>query len=410
MTYRVKTCSFLSSVLFCFSFFFHHSAAAGLRLAFPLRPRAVYALRAGAIGDALGALVEFCGHDSKGFFRHGGTYVWQGDIKTIFDALRLSGTRRLRVTDDTIMTELVVWALYAWYGKGRNELASGQLMETIAQRTLNNYLLRNSSQSYSWADADRAPGVHSIRAVEYYQKTGVWNRSFYKRRAHGKEAGSGKVMSAAGFGLVIENPDIAAQYAAEHALISHPDVVSQAACAAIAYAVALGMGGERDLSLIVEKMKEKARAVSAANPVAEQKEWRAGRMYWPRWRDNGSGTPYTVADRITDVQVAMSKDATLASILAHHQGWGAPDLVGAVAALMLFTERQKWTVKEAVLAVVNVDSPVAGVDRDTVASVVGQVLVACSVPLGFAPNEFDAVEKDAERNALGKSLEKSYVA
>ncbi|MDQ5890135.1 MAG: ADP-ribosylglycohydrolase [Candidatus Dependentiae bacterium] len=366
------------------------------------RSGAIEALRAGAMGDALGALVEFCGHNEHGFFESDRPrYMVKGSITSIEDAKAFSKSAYLRVTDDTIMTELTVHAIWQWSLLQSTDRTIDALMHLIADATLANYAQRNKTNSYSWADSHRAPGVQCIEAINQYAHEKKWDRSLYKNRKVGREGGSGKVMDSAAFAFVIADTSLAVKLAQLHAKISHPDSVSQAACAAMAFAISSALDQKISLEKIIEGMIDCANAVSHNNEAAEALEWQKGSVYWPKWRTNESSKPYTVGQRISDVCDDCARGCSLDEILQRNGGWGAPDLVAAVVATALCGDAHGWTVKEAILAVVNANCGVGGIDRDTVASLVGQFLAARGVSMGFTDAEFALIERDGERKKGG---------
>lgn len=367
-------------------------------------PRISALLRAGAAADAMGAQVEFFGHCAEGFFKkHEDGVRWPACLTGVHDALSLatgSQTSALMVTDDTIMTELTLKEIQTWGFLPEGERTFERLMDTIAKATLANYEVRDTEGSYSWADGRRAPGAQCIKAIKEYAQGRCWDRSLAKRRAVGFEGGSGKVMDSAPFGCAFKEATVAAHGAQMHSKISHPDVVSQAACAAFAYGISSALYTNKPLGDLIAGMKQIATAVSAANRVAEGREWRAAKAYWPCWRHNNSSRPYTVAERIADVERDVERKVVLEKILQKHGGWGAPDLIAAVVGTALWAELKGWTVKEAVLAVINADSLPGGIDRDTVASAAAHFLAARGLPLGFSEEELCLIERDESRRAV----------
>jgi len=356
------------------------------------------AMRAGAIADAMAAPFEFLGHNKKGFYRDNPEApVYEGDVYFLADVLDFKKCAILPVSDDTIMSEVTLSALRKWQWTPTRDRSLDKLMTLIADATLKNYEERDTPGSYSWADSHRAPGNQCITAILDYKKTRQWDRRLLQSRAVGLEAGCGRCMDSFIFGVVTDSVTDGARLAIEHACLSHPDIVSQAACAAIAAAAGVGRIHSVRAYEFVDAMIYWAGRVSDKNKEQELKEWRLSQKFWPKWRKNDSNKPYTVEQRIYDVVADVKRGTPLDAILLQQGGWGAPGLVGAVVAILMYAEKNRWTVKDAVLAVINADCKPGEIDRDSVASCAAQLLAYLHMPMGFKEDDFARIEGDSDR-------------
>jgi len=380
-------------------------------LAVNLPEKARLALRVGAAADALGGLVAFYGHCSDGFFSSAGLVTSvPSKIASVRDACVSRGPCRLAttapVTGNTIMTELVLSVLIHWHEVEGDNKKVDELMALLTHKTLEIYQARNCLGSYSFAGPERFSELPSEAAVENYAPTKKGDYSLLKQYHLSLEGGFGKITSSGAFGLVCSNSLIAAYLAEMHACSSHSDIVSQAAYAAFAGAVSGALWKGMTVPALIDLMITIAAGVSCEHSRAEAAQWRRSKKHWPRWRLNRVKAPYTASQRIDDARRDVLKGLPLEKILQKYGGGcGEPDLVAGVMAVALYAFEQKWTVKQAVLAVVNADALCSGIDRNAIASAVGQLLTAAGHPIGFGEQELSFVERDDMRkNGLWKDL------
>lgn len=148
-------------------------------------------------------------------------------------------------TDDTRMAKLVLRILL----KNKDKL-SEKLNVLIAQAFLDD----QQNNLYGWDAHYRAPGISCKEAMgvlhkqQQMQKDRWWDVGFVDG------GGCGSVMRAHPFGLIFyENPDYAAQLAAQHSVITHGSPLALAACAAVAGGTALLMS-DKPFNEVTERM------------------------------------------------------------------------------------------------------------------------------------------------------------
>lgn len=389
-------------------------------------------LTIGAVGDARGNPVEFAHFDGSNFSN--GLHaiktlacMYQDAICSMI-ALPVDKEGKVIVTDDSIMTELTLTAcMYACdvYGdpSGDCEGAAGSvnqqcanaMMAEIAKATFMNFLERGDYEmgscfpvhGYSWASPARAPGTACFKAMAHYEKQlhqkyeFAWDRSSYVERAVGREGGCGKIMDSAAFGILFYmRPSAAAQLAALHSCISHPDIVSQAACGAYALGIALGLQG-KPFEEVVGAMFEYAKQFSDKHKDQETIEWNKT----PEEYKTGLGdsvqeraTPYTVYDRLLDAKKAALSTIPTDEFYACNTGFGAPDYLASVLFTAYRAQADGWTISEAMNRCINTT---AATDRDSLAAGVGRFMAAFQeFASGIDTAEFDLLERHVERVRL----------
>lgn len=370
-----------------------------------LKIRISACLSAGAIGDARGNPVEFDTYTKNGFANLGNKPVTSLDqLPTTLPSFR-EGAHI--VTDDTIMTELTLQACLEWRDQDEPGGVQG-LMKRIAQATLDNHDL--DADDYRWSGNGRAPGPTCINGIESFRKTGKWDLKAANKHTPGTGGGCGKVMDSAAFGIAFyDQPTRAASLAALHSRISHADVVSQSACAAMAVGIALAISGKRNLSFMVTMMQRVAEAVSILHYAEEEKEWNATPVqYKPTSKQVPGAPPYTVAQRIADARTDEANGVSPDEFYEENKGWGAPDFISSVVFTALRAQRKQWSVSTAINRVINTT---AGTDRDSLASGVGQFLGALDgPPSGIDTKEFEVLERSAERYVLAKEATEALLS
>jgi ADP-ribosylglycohydrolase len=354
----------------------------------------------GAVGDARGNPVEFVGFKDGAFVNGWPAITTLQQLNTI-PSLARSQDGRLIVTDDSIMTELILavgMQVFLRMTQPRKTQVS-DLMRMIAVATLVNaqwgldrsfYLKWAGARphasfaevdyvpGYSWITSSRAPGMACINALKYYVEECIkgnhnfaWDRSRNKNRFIGREGGCGKIMDAAAFGLLFwQQPAVAAQLSALHSCISHPDIVSQVACGAYSYAIAEGIKGG-SLNKIVLGMIRYAKQFSYNNARQEQTEW----LLTPvAYRGKRGDKPFTVAQRIILARAAALKKVSPDIFFAKNTGFGAPDFIASVVFTAYWALQNKATISDAMNCCINTT---ASTDRDSLAAGVGRFLGSC---------------------------------
>jgi ADP-ribosylglycohydrolase len=183
----------------------------------PIRDLILGSVLAAAVGDALGAPVEF---DSMRAIRDRFGPDGLTDL-----VLGPDGTARY--TDDTQMLEATA--------RGLLDGDPTDLDETMR---------RIAARFVAWArepqGGHRAPGNACLAGCRALAGGVDW------REAGGPTAGGcGSVMRVAPFGLRFHgDPQRAAEWGASHSMLTHGDPIARAACAAMATGVALAVGGQ----------------------------------------------------------------------------------------------------------------------------------------------------------------------
>ena len=375
----------------------------------------------GALGDARGNPVEFIGFDGTAFVNG-----WPA-VTTLQQFNRIAGLSRsedgrLIVTDDSIMTELVlaVGMQVLPVGSLITKEKMHQFMQAIAQAALVNAqwgldrslgfgwpgavkhpLKKGLSYvpDYSWITSARAPGMACINALKYYveqclqgHRIWAWDRSRNKERLMGREGGCGKIMDAAAFGLLLwRTPLMAAHISAMHSRISHPDIVSQAACGAYAHAIAEGIKNG-SLNKMVLGMIRYAQKFSQEHRRQELQEWNCTPL---AYRGRVGKKPYTVAQRMLAGRAAALKGVSPDIFFANNTGFGAPDFIASVVFAGYWAQRHKATISQAINRCINTTAPT---DRDSLAAGVGRFLAACKeFESGVEDSELALLERHEER-------------
>lgn len=195
------------------------------------------------------------------------------------------------------------------------------------------------------------------------RKTEKWDLKAIGKHQPGKGGGCGKVMDSAAFGIAFyDDPTHAMALAAMHSRISHCDVVSQAACWAMARGIALAIEGKKELKTIVNEMEVAATMISILYGNDEQDEWNATpASYKPKNKRAPDTPPYTTRQRIADAIQAEENGTSPDDFYEENKGWGALDFVAAVVFTALRAQRKGWSVSEAINCAINTT---AGTDRD----------------------------------------------
>ena len=184
------------------------------------RSRIVGAVLGAAIGDAMGAPVEFVSSVAE-IWRHHGPAGVTGFVRLD----EVAGGRRVaRYTDDTQMAEAVLRGLLD--ARDDDDDLDGA-MGRIAARFVE---WKNHPQG-----GHRAPGNACLAGCEALERGVPW------AEAGGATAGGcGSVMRAYPFGLVFaDDLERAEAWAVAHSRLTHGDPIALAACAAMAVGVAL---------------------------------------------------------------------------------------------------------------------------------------------------------------------------
>ncbi len=298
-----------------------------------------------ALGDALGAPVEFI--DSIAQIKH--DYCPHGiegiaSLKPQDFKRDQNGNRVLAYTDDTAMTLVTIQTLLTHKNKSCDYICA-QMAKDFALDMMH---------PFGWARPARAPGRACLKNITIIKDRVVQN----KDRADGwwkaggsKDGGCGSVMHAHPFGLVFhKDPEKAAQYAAQHSLITHGAPLAQASCAAMAIGVAYAYQ-EKDPQFIAQKMMETAAAYDQET-----------------------------ADKIEQViQYAKDRKVSSETVFKEFLGWAAHDAIAATVYVFLTFPDD---LPQAILFGVNTPG-----DSDSIASMAG-ALVGARVGIKQIPQDW----------------------
>lgn len=298
-----------------------------------------------ALGDALGAPVEFI--DSIAQIKR--DYSPNGiegisSLKPQDFKRDENGKPVLAYTDDTAMTLVTIQTLLTHKNKS---------CDSICAQMAKNFAL-DMMHPFGWARAARAPGRACLKNVAIIKDRVLQNKDrgngWWKAGAS-KDGGCGSVMHAHPFGLVFhDDPEKAAEFAAQHSLITHGAPLAQASCAAMAIGVAYAYQ-DKDPEFIVQKMKEAAAAYDQET-----------------------------ADKIEKaIEYAHNKKVSSETVFKEFLGWAAHDAIAATVYVFLAFPDD---LQKAILFGVNTPG-----DSDSIASMAG-ALVGARVGVKQIPQDW----------------------
>jgi ADP-ribosylglycohydrolase/protein-tyrosine phosphatase len=282
------------------------------------RSRFVGAALGAAIGDAMGHPTEFVRSLDEIRARFGPNGV---EGYALFD--ERDGVRFAPYTDDTQMAEAVMRPLLSG-------LAAGEDLDGVLDRMARAFV--------AWSV--RPQGGHRAPGRACLDGCAALARGVAPREAGGPRAGGcGSVMRAYPFGLVFSD-DLARaeQWAVEHSRLTHGDPIALAACAAMAVATAMAVGGAEPAAI--------ARAMVEA----------AGR--------HSAGTSAMIADAVAEARDGVPPEVTLGRL----EGWAAHEAIAAAAYVFV---RHPDDARAAILEAANTIG-----DSDSIATLVGALVGA----------------------------------
>ena len=208
------------------------------------RDKVMGSLLGGAIGDALGAPVEFWSHEQ--IVNSVGPDGVRAYLETSFGNIRGTGL----ITDDTQMTLFTMEGVIAAYERGRAR-GIGFVMQLVHQAYLRWYATQTTSQppteittglaSETWLYSRRAPGLTCLSALQMVAEDTTPRPILLGQQARNDSKGCGTVMRAAPFGWIpCDRSDL--EYwivpsAMEVAGYTHGHVTGQVSAAALAILV-----------------------------------------------------------------------------------------------------------------------------------------------------------------------------
>lgn len=175
-----------------------------------------------------------------------------------------------------------------------------------------------------------------------------WRSGKGHEKAIESEGGSGAVMRAWPFGLCFyDDPELAAQWAAEHSKLTHRNSISLAACAAIATGVAYSIQC-KSVEFITEKMIEAA----------------------AKYNTETAAMMFLAVGYVKEDSSSKKERSSNEYIFNKFQGWAAHE---AIAATIYIFNKTPDDVQKAVEMAVNTPG-----DSDTIATLVGALVGAYS--------------------------------
>lgn len=221
---------------------------------------------AGAIGDAMGRPTEFISSKEEIYKKYPNGIRSFDDFKGSDFWIDKTGKRIAPYTDDTRMAFLVLQELIK---ARKKDWELDATMDSIARS-----FVKDMNDPNGWTKPGRAPGnacIDGARELEERIKRGTenfksvwwcpftWLRPAWWNIQATSAGGCGSVMRAHPFGLVFaDNPEKAAEWAAEHSKLTHGAPLALAACAAMAVGTAYALQ-HKDPQFILQKMIEAAR-------------------------------------------------------------------------------------------------------------------------------------------------------
>lgn len=294
----------------------------------------------GAIGDAMGAPVEF--HSMARIYEQ---YGQQG-VTDYVQYREVNGLRFAPYSDDTQMAEAVIRGLLS----SHDEIDDA--MQVIAQ----NFIDWEAHPQ----GGHRAPGGACLEGCRRLARGMAWHEA-----GSPGAGGCGSVMRAYPFGLFFyEDLDKAVEWAAAHSKLTHGAPIALAACASMAVATSMALA-HQPVDAILAKMVEVAARYS-------------------------SETAYMLS-KASETPAAGEK-----SIKAWYEGWAAHEAV-AIAAYLF--KHYHHSPKEAILAAVN--SPG---DSDSIGALVGSLVGAYRGIDVFPAGWVEHLERSQELKLLATDI------
>ena len=350
------------ALIFVFSFI--NGVSSSKFSAHDLKDKAYGCVFGAALGDMLGAPVEFIKSRAQINTKYppsgivGIESLKEKDYKQ--DTL---GERYVPYTDDTAMTLCVMEGIIK-----SNTLEIDSCMPQIALACI-----KDMHAPYGWAYGPRAPGNTCLKNVKKIEVSYKDQQSFFSRKNDlwwkgglSTDGGCGSVMRAHPFGILFYNaPEQAALWAAQHSEITHGAPLAKAACAALAVGTAYAMNNESP-ETVTQKMTEAARVYDSKTADMMQKA------------------------------VAYAHDAHKSSdeVFEEFLGWAAHEAIAAATYCFI---KHPDNVREAILLGVNTPG-----DSDSIASLAG-ALVGARVGASQLPQEW--LEILENRFAIQNSIE-----
>lgn len=283
-----------------------------------MRDRIRGAVLGAAIGDAMGAPVEFV--NSFPEIRR----QWPpAGVTGFVEWAERDGNRFARYTDDTQMAEIVL--------RGQTDAVAHGL-------TLDETMTRMGGAFAEWRvnpqGGHRAPGNACMAGAAELARGAHWSS------AGGDTAGGcGSVMRAYPFGLAFhDDPARAIEWSVQHSKMTHRDPIALAACAGMAAAMVMAMRGEPVDALL-----------SACIDAAAVED---------------AGTARTIDQALAESRSGVPPEVTLQRL----QGWAAHE---AIAAAVYVVARHPDDVSVAILEAANTPG-----DSDSIATLAGAMLGA----------------------------------
>lgn len=289
----------------------------------------------GLIGDCLGKPTEFINSLEKIFKIYPKGIKNFQDLKDngLFWTNELTGQIYAPYTDDTAMALVTLKVLLEAREKN---LDLDNTMIKLAKAYILDMSNPNGWAMGSWIMKGRPFGwgcwknLSILRCKLFIQKICPCKIKVNWQGGGQNDMGCGSVMRAYPFGLVFaDQPEQAAEWAAQHSKITHGHPSAQAACAVMAIAVAYAIQG-KDYDYIIEQMINTAKKYDPTethfNPYTKQQE----KSTWGKIQDAlkaGSNFNKNLnGDRSLDYKIEKSQ-----GVFKKYLGWAADDAIAATA-------------------------------------------------------------------------------
>lgn len=333
----------------------------------------------GLIGDCLGKPTEFINSTEKIFKKYPNGIKNFQDLKDNGLCWQNEQTQQLYApyTDDTAMARITLKVLLEAREKNWDlEYAMSEL--TLAYIT-------DMKISTGWTMPERAPGNNCLKNLNKLKLVPGYTFEWWKEGGI-NDMGCGSVMRAHPFGVVFaDDPEKAAEWAAQHSKITHGHPSAQAACAAMAISVAYAIQGKsRDYIItgMVSIAKKYDSAETHYNPYTKKEEKSTygkildaikhannypnhGREFSYYKHEMLLNIPTTL--KYLEIEIKHSKD-----LFEKYQGWAADDAIAATAYIFALSSKfPNIDVNDAIILGVHTPG-----DSDSIASMAGALVGA----------------------------------
>lgn len=325
----------------------------------------------GLIGDCLGKPTEFINSLDKILLKYPKGIKNFQDIKDndLFWTNELTGQIYAPYTDDTAMALVTLKVLLESREKGwdldntMRQLAKAYILDMSNPKgwAMGSWIMKG--RPFGWGTWKH---LSILRCKLFIQKICPYPIKVDWQAGGPNDMGCGSVMRAYPFGVVFaDQPEQAAQWAAQHSKITHGHPSAQAACAVMAISVAYAIQG-KNRDYIIDQMITTAKKYDPAethfNPYTKKQE----KSSWGKIEDalkSGYSFNKKNDDVSLDYKIKESQD-----IFKKYLGWAADDAIAATAYIFAISCKN---VNDAICLGVHTPG-----DSDSIASMAGALVGA----------------------------------